>query len=93
MLKNFKYVELCDNCALGKYSPEMLSKACAEFEFLRPWIILSVTKNLSYDRLEYTELGRIPVSRTSFYRYRKAFYSNLDALLKENGNETIQIQS
>ncbi len=80
MSKNFEYVELRDNCASGKYNSEMLLKACKGFEFIEQWILLSVTKNLSYDRLEYSELGRIPVSRTSFYRYKKLFYSNLNAL-------------
>lgn len=76
--------KLRDNCVAGKYDVEILHEACQGFEFLEPWILLSVTKNLSYDRLEYSKLGRIPVSRTSFYRYRKLFYRNLDALLKEN---------
>lgn len=83
MLK-IDFNKLRSNCMEGKYSPEMLLNACKGFEFLEPWIILSVTKNISYDRLEYTELGRIPVSRTSFYRYRKLFYCNLDMVLKEN---------
>lgn len=74
--------ELCDDYVAGKYSPEILSKACKGFEFLKLWIILSVTKNKSYDKIEYSELGRIPASRTSFYRYRRLFYYNLNALLK-----------
>ena len=81
--------ELRDNCASGKYSNKILHEACAEFQFIEQWILLSVTKNLSYDRLEYSELGRIPASRTSFYRYRKLFYHNLNILLKENISETV----
>lgn len=78
-------MELRDGCASGKYNAKILLEACRGIEFVQPWIVLSVTKNLSYDRLEYTEeLGRIPASRTSFYRYKKLFYNNLDALLKEN---------
>lgn len=85
MLRNVKQKDdlliLKGDCVIEKYNAEMLHKACAGFEFLEPWIFLSVTKNLSYDRLERTEeLGRIPVSRSSFYRYKKLFYRNLDAL-------------
>ena len=79
-----RYLKLRDNCASGKYSNKILHEACAELEFIEPWILLSVTKNKSYDRMEYSELGRIPASRTSFYRYRKLFYCNLDMVLKEN---------
>ncbi len=78
-----QYLELRNGCRTGEYSPEMLSKACRGIEFVEPWILLSVTKNISYDRLEFnTRLGRIPIGRTDFYGYRRRFYYNLDCLLK-----------
>ena len=37
-----RYLELCNGCAKGKYSPETLSKACRGLEFIKPWIIYSI---------------------------------------------------
>lgn len=46
-------------------------------------IILSVKKNLSYDRLEYHErLGRCPLGRTDFYGARRLFFHYMDIALK-----------
>lgn len=79
--------ELQNGCMAGKYTPEMLHEVCAGFEFLEPWIILSVTKGWSYDfiiiKWELRELERPPVERSDFYGYRRRFYYNLDNLLKE----------
>lgn len=78
-----RYLELRNGCRTGEYSPEMLSKACRGVEFVEPWILLSVSENISYDRLEFsTRLGRIPVGRTDFYGYRRRFYYNLNFLLQ-----------
>lgn len=77
-----RYLELRSGCAAGKYSRRTLSKACTGLEFIKPWIILSVTKNKSYDLIEYSEMGRIPIGRSDFYGYRRRFYHNLDCLLK-----------
>ena len=77
-----RYIELRNGCAAGKYSPETLSKACIGLEFIKPWIILSVTKSMSFDRIEFDfKLGRIPVGRSDFYGFRRKFYHNLDVLL------------
>ena len=79
-----RYRELRNGCAVGKYSPETLSKACSGLEFIKPWILLSVTKSKSYDLIEFDyKLGRIPVGRSDFYGFRRKFYHNLDVLLKE----------
>lgn len=86
-----RYIELRNGCAEGKYSPEVLREACRGLEFLEPWIILSVTKSRSYDLIEYSEMGRIPVGRTDFYGYRRKFYHNLDCLLRsEQENVTVK---
>lgn len=78
--------ELQNGCKAGIYPPETLSKACRGFEFIKPWILLSVTKGCSYDTMrtkwELGELERAPVGRTDFYGCRRKFYYNLDNLLK-----------
>ena len=79
-----RYIELRSGCATGKYSRETLQGACAEFKFIEPWVILSVTKSKSYDLIEFDlELGRVPVGRSDFYGYRRRFYHNLDVMLRE----------
>ena len=87
-----RYIELRNGCAEGKYSPETLQKACRGLEFIKPWIILSVTKSKSYDLIEFnSELGRIPIGRSDFYGFRRKFYHNLDCLLRtEQGNAPVK---
>lgn len=78
-----RLLELQDGCRTGMCPSEMMSNACNGFEFVGPWIILSVTKNRSYDSLEFDlKLGRIPCGRSNFYSYRRRFYYNLDCLLR-----------
>ena len=78
--------ELQNGCKAGIYPYETLLKACTEFKFLEPWILLSVTKGWSYDfmiiKWELRELEHAPVGKTDFYGYRRKFYYNLDNLLK-----------
>lgn len=88
-----RYIELRNGCAEGKYIPKTLSKACRGLEFVKPWIILSVTKSMSYDALkikwQLQEIEQMPYCRTDFYGWRRKFYHNLDCLLKsEQGNST-----
>lgn len=79
-----RYLELRNGCRQGHYSHKTLSQACRGFEFIRPWIILSVTQNRPYDKLEFdSKLGRIPIGRTDFYGCRRLFYHNLDVALKK----------
>lgn len=87
-----RYIELRNGCAAGKYSREILSKACRGLEFIKPWILLSVTKSKSYDLIEFhAELGRIPIGRSDFYGYRRQFYHNLDCLLRaERENASVK---
>lgn len=86
-----RYIEMRNGCAEGKYSPETFQEACRGLEFIKPWIILSVTKSKSYDLMEYSELGRIPVGRSDFYGFRRKFYHNLDCLLRsEQENVTVK---
>ena len=52
------------------------------------YILLSVKKNLSYDRLEYHDkLGRCPLGRTDFYGARRLFFHYLDEAL--NGTQEV----
>ncbi len=85
-----RYLELRNGCVTGKYSLELLSKACTGFEWIEPWILLSVTKGKSYDEMrkkwDLKEIGRIPYCRTDFYGIRRYFYHRLDLLLKEEDN-------
>ena len=79
-----RYLELRNGCREGRYNNKMLLNACRGFEFVGPWIILSVTKNKSYDHLEFDlKLGRIPCGRTNFYALRQLFYHNRDMALKK----------
>lgn len=82
-----RYLELRNGCASGKYCPETLSKACRGLEFIKTWIVLSVTENKSYDAMsvkwELREIERIPVGRSDFYGFRRKFYHNLDVILRE----------
>ena len=49
-----------------------------------PHVILAVTKNLSYELVEFdARLGRCPVGKTAFYAERRLFFHYLDELLKE----------
>ena len=67
----------------GKYADVVLSAANAADEKAAGHSILSVRKNLSYERLEYHErLGRCPLGRTDFYGARRLFFHYLDCALK-----------
>ena len=47
-------------------------------------IILSVTKGLSYEHVEFHEkLGRCPLGRSNFYGTRRLFFHYLDCALNE----------
>lgn len=86
-----RYLELRNGCAAGKYGLETLRVACRGLEFIEPWILLSVTKRKSYDRLEFDlQLGRVPVGRTDFYGFRRKFYHNLDCLLRAQQEEVFR---
>lgn len=81
-----RYIELRNGCAEGKYNPKTLREACRGLEFIKPWIILSVTKSLSYDGLQrlwdLEEIERMACGRSDFYGFRRKFYHNLDCLLR-----------
>ena len=48
------------------------------------YILLSATKNKSYEGVEYvSSMGRIPCGRTDFYGYRRLFYHIFDEELRK----------
>lgn len=61
---------------------EMIEQAAvAASREIYPYIIKSVTNDLSFPYIEYDEkLGRIPVGKTEFYGYRRLFYHYLDLI-------------
>ena len=61
---------------------EMIEQAAmAASGEIYPYIIKSVSNDLSYQFIEYDEtLGRIPVGINEFYAYRRLFYHYLDLL-------------
>lgn len=61
---------------------EMIEKAAVfASDMIYPYILKSVTNDLSYTFLEYDEkLGRIPVGKTEFYAIRRLFYHYLDKM-------------
>lgn len=68
---------------------ELITKAAYKTQSdIAEFLILSVTKKLSYDKLiemwELKKINRIPCGRTDFYGYRRYFYYLLDVNLREN---------
>lgn len=79
-----RYQELKSICRLEEYKPLVRTAAYMVDEEIAEFIILSVTQNRSYDRLELTSrLGRIPCGRTDFYAIRRRFYYLLDVGLRK----------
>lgn len=66
---------------------EMIEQAAiAASGEIYPYIIKSVTNDLSFPFIEYDEkLGRIPVGINEFYGYRRLFYHYLDQI--KNGDK------
>lgn len=65
-----------------KYDCEMIEEA-AELtsKELAPFLLKSVTQDLTYELLEFDEeLGRIPVGKTDFYGYRRRFFYYLQKI-------------
>ena len=66
----------------SRYSKDILmieNSAREASAVIYPWIIKSVTEDLSYDDIEYDQqLGQIPICKKDFYGLRRKFYSILD---------------
>ena len=78
-----RYRELKDICISGKEEEKVLRAAKKANKSISEYIVLSVKKDKSYEKIEYdSRLGRIPCGRTDFYGYRRLFYYLLDQELK-----------
>lgn len=61
----------------GQSSAQYLHRMALCYQML-PYLLKSVTDDLSYEYLEFDDtLGRIPVGKTDFYGYRRKFYACL----------------
>lgn len=81
-----RYRELTDIMRLPEYASLVEKIAQRASEMLAPWIILSIMKKRSYDRIEYTEkLGRIPCGRSDFYGFRRYTFHLMDRELQKMG--------
>lgn len=83
--------KLCIMCRSGKYREAVRVSAYRASEEIAEYIIKSVTKNKSYDKLEFDiELGRICVCKTDFYGYRRLFYHFFDLEIKKIEKDKIK---
>ena len=79
-----RYQELKSICRLEEYKSLVRSVAYTTDREIAEFLILSVTQNRSFDRLEFTsKLGRVPCGRTDFYAIRRKFYYLLDTELRK----------
>lgn len=79
-----RYKELKEICVSGKEEEKVKKAAEKANKEISEYIILSVKKDKSYEKVEYDmKLGRIPCGRTDFYGYRRLFYYFLNEMEKE----------
>ena len=77
--------ELTEIVKSGKYDTLVLSSAIKADQMCAGYIILSGSKSLSYEHIEFDDrLGRCSLGRTDFYGARRLFFHYLDVALKEN---------
>lgn len=83
-----RYQELLKVVMSDEYAGIVLNAAIKANETAAGHILLSVSKNLSYEHVEYHErLGRCPLGRTDFYGTRRLFFHYLDVALKNMEKE------
>lgn len=74
--------ELVEIVRSGKYDDLVRSAALMADELAAGHILLSVSENLSYERIEFDEkLGRCPLGKTDFYGARRLFFHQLNCAL------------
>ena len=79
-----RMLELIQIAKLDKYADLVLAAAIKTDRLAAGHIVLSVTRSIPYDFLEYHDkLGRCSVCRTDFYGARRLFFHYLDIALKE----------
>ncbi len=83
-----RYQELLKVVMSDEYEGIVLTAAIKANEMAAGHILLSVSKHLSYEHVEYHErLGRCPLGRTDFYGARRLFFHYLDVALKNMEKE------
>lgn len=80
--------ELLEIVKSGKYAKIALDAAMRADEKAARHILLSATKDLPYEKIEYVEgLGRCPAGRTDFYGLKRLFFHCLDEMLKSGAEK------
>lgn len=84
-----RYRQLTEYIQSGRYASLTSQAAHTANETISEHILLSVTKNKSYDALrvkwELKEMEQIPYGRTDFYGIRRYFFSIFNEKMKEIG--------
>ena len=84
-----RHKQLTEYIQFGGYASLVLQAAHTANKDIAKYILLSVTKNLSYEGLqrlwELREIERVPCGRTDFYGYRRYFYSIFDKEIRRIG--------
>lgn len=84
-----RYGQLTEYIQSGRYASLASQAAHTADNDVAEYILLSITKKLSYEGLEKLygrgEIDRIPCSRTGFYYTKKYFYSLFDKELRRIG--------
>ncbi len=79
-----RMLELIQIAKLDKYADLVLAASIKTDRLAAGHIVLSVTRSIPYDFLEYHDkLGRCSLCRTDFYGARRLFFHYLDIALKE----------
>ncbi len=85
-LTDRKAKELLKECHAGKHSAQVRSAAHKAAPQIETYILLSITKNLSYEGLqvlwELREIERMPCCRTDFYWHRLHALAILNNMLE-----------
>lgn len=89
--------ELMEIAKLDEYADMVLAAALKADRQAAGHIILSATRGIPFDYLEYHDrLGRCTLGRTDFYGARRLFFHYLDMALKEklgdSGEPAVQIE-
>lgn len=84
-----RYRQLTEYIQSGRYATVARQAAHTANKDIAEYILLSATKNLSYDELqkmwELKKIERMACCRTDFYGYRRLFYSIMDRELRRIG--------
>lgn len=84
-----RYRQLTEYIQSGRYASIASQAAHTANKDIAEYILLSVTKNMSYDALrikwQLKEIEQMPCCRTDFYGYRRYFYHLFNEKIKEMG--------